>query len=97
MGSKQNKLKWQSSTADEYSNQARETRGSLEPDVEPNKSQRGFLDRRVEQGDFYDYRPLRIHEIPRIELCRVAQGDAPGVAPAIANAVRMATGKRPRK
>ncbi|MFM0700695.1 xanthine dehydrogenase family protein molybdopterin-binding subunit [Paraburkholderia sediminicola] len=65
-----------------------------------------FKDGRVEQGNFNDYRPLRIHEIPKIEVYRVAQGEAPGgagevgtpgVAPAIANAVWMATGKRLRK
>jgi CO/xanthine dehydrogenase Mo-binding subunit len=52
------------------------------------------------------YRPLRIHENPQIDVYRVAHCDTPsgvgevgtpGVAPAIANAIWMATGKRLRR
>jgi len=63
-------------------------------------------DGRVEQSNFHDYRVLRINEAPVIEVHLVASGEAPGgigepgvtaLAPALANAVFAATGKRVRK
>jgi isoquinoline 1-oxidoreductase beta subunit len=61
---------------------------------------------RVQQGNFNVYDMLRIHEMPVIETHFVASTEAPGgggeastppVAPAIANAIFAATGKRLRK
>jgi isoquinoline 1-oxidoreductase beta subunit len=63
-------------------------------------------DGRVEQGNFDDYRMLRINEAPLIEVHLVKNTEAPGgigepgtsaVIPAVANAVFAATGKRVRK
>jgi len=60
-------------------------------------------DGRVQQDNFDNYRPLRIDEMPTVEVHIVASGEAPtgvgepGVpplAPAVANAVFAATGKR---
>jgi isoquinoline 1-oxidoreductase subunit beta len=65
------------------------------------------LDRgRVRQSNFGDYRMMRINEAPRVEVHIVASDDDPGgigepgtsaIAPALANAVAAATGKRIRK
>jgi CO/xanthine dehydrogenase Mo-binding subunit len=61
---------------------------------------------RVEQRKFNDYRVLRINETPIIEVHLVKNGEAPGgigepgtigIAPAVANAIFAATGKRIRK
>jgi len=61
---------------------------------------------RVRQSNFHDYRTLRINEAPKIEVHLVRNFEAPGgigepgtavTAPAIANAVFAATGKRIRK
>jgi isoquinoline 1-oxidoreductase beta subunit len=61
---------------------------------------------RVEQSNFHDVRVLRINEAPAIEVHLVRNGEAPGgigepgtavTAPAVANAVFAATGKRIRK
>ena len=61
---------------------------------------------RVEQSNFHDVRALRINETPAIEVHLVRNGEAPGgigepgtavTAPAVANAVFAATGKRIRK
>jgi len=61
---------------------------------------------RVEQSNFHDVRVLRINEAPAIEVHLVRNGEAPGgigepgtavTAPALANAVFAATGKRIRK
>ena len=61
---------------------------------------------RVEQRNFNDYRVLRINETPIIEVHLVKNGEAPGgigepgtigIAPAVANAIFAATGKRIRK
>jgi isoquinoline 1-oxidoreductase subunit beta len=61
---------------------------------------------RVEQGNFDDYRMLRINEAPLIEVHLVKSTEAPGgvgepgtsaVIPAVANAIFAATGKRLRK
>ena len=63
-------------------------------------------DGRVEQSNFDNYRMLRIDEAPRIEVHIVESREAPGgigepgtsaLAPALANAVYAATGKRVRK
>ena len=63
-------------------------------------------DGRVEQNNFNDYRVLRINETPAIEVHLVKNGEAPGgigepgtigIAPAMANAIFAATGKRIRK
>jgi isoquinoline 1-oxidoreductase subunit beta len=61
---------------------------------------------RVEQHNFNDYRVLRINETPVIEVHLVKNGEAPGgigepgtigIAPAVANAIFAATGKRIRR
>jgi isoquinoline 1-oxidoreductase subunit beta len=61
---------------------------------------------RVEQSNFTDYRMLRIHETPPIEVHIVKSTEAPGgigepgtaaLAPAITNAIYAATGKRLRQ
>jgi isoquinoline 1-oxidoreductase subunit beta len=63
-------------------------------------------DGRVEQGNFDDYRMLRINEAPLIEVHLVRSMEAPGgvgepgtsaVMPAVANAIFAATGKRVRR
>jgi isoquinoline 1-oxidoreductase beta subunit len=61
---------------------------------------------RVEQSNFNNYRMLRMNEAPPIEVHLVRNGEAPGgigepgtavTAPALANAIFAATGKRLRK
>jgi isoquinoline 1-oxidoreductase beta subunit len=61
---------------------------------------------RVEQSNFYDYRVLRMNEAPAIEVHLVRSTEKPGgigepgtaaTAPALANAIFAATGKRLRK
>ena len=63
-------------------------------------------DGRVEQSNFDTYRALRINEAPAIEVHIVKSSEPPGgmgeagtsaVAPAVANAIFAATGKRLRK
>lgn len=60
-------------------------------------------DGEVQQDNFDNYRPLRIDEMPEVEVHIVSSGEAPtgvgepGVpplAPAVANAIFAATGKR---
>ncbi|RFU45465.1 molybdopterin cofactor-binding domain-containing protein [Paraburkholderia sp. DHOC27] len=60
---------------------------------------------RVEQSNFADYRILRIHEIPPVEVHIVSSSEAPGgmgevgtaaLAAALCNAIFAATGKRIR-
>jgi isoquinoline 1-oxidoreductase beta subunit len=60
----------------------------------------------VEQSNFHDYQPLRINEMPVIEVhivpssempTGVGEPGTPVVAPAVVNALRAATGKRIRK
>jgi isoquinoline 1-oxidoreductase beta subunit len=60
---------------------------------------------RVQQGNFNDYRILRLHEVPRLHVNLIDSGEAPGgigepatalVAPAVCNALYAATGKRLR-
>jgi isoquinoline 1-oxidoreductase beta subunit len=61
---------------------------------------------RVEQSNFHNYRALRMNEAPATEVHLVRSGEAPGgigepgtavTAPALANAIHAATGKRLRK
>ena len=61
---------------------------------------------RVEQSNFHNYRVLRMNEAPAIEVHLVRNGEAPGgvgepgtavTAPALANALFAATGRRMRK
>ena len=62
-------------------------------------------DGRVEQGNFHDYPVLRHNEMPKVEVHIVKSTEKPGgigepgtppVAPAVANAIFAATGKRLR-
>jgi len=62
-------------------------------------------DGRIEQSNFHDYRPLRIGEMPGVEIVLVESDAAPGglgepgvsaTAPAVANAIFAATGRRLR-
>jgi isoquinoline 1-oxidoreductase beta subunit len=64
-----------------------------------------FKDGRVEQSNFHDYPVLRLAEMPKIEVHIVPSTDkmggcgepgTPPIAPAVANAVFAATGKRLR-
>jgi len=59
----------------------------------------------VEQSNFHDYAPLRMNEMPRVEVhivpstakpTGVGEPATPVIAPAVANAVFAATGKRVR-
>ena len=59
----------------------------------------------VEQSNFHDYAPLRMNEMPRVEVHIVSSGEKPSgvgepatpvIAPAVANAIFAATGKRIR-
>jgi isoquinoline 1-oxidoreductase beta subunit len=61
---------------------------------------------RVEQSNFHDYPMLRINEMPKVEVHIVKSTEPPGgvgepgvppIAPAVANAVFAATGKRIRR
>ena len=61
---------------------------------------------RVEQSNFHDYRMLRLHEAPAIEVEVVKSSEKPGgigepgtttLAPAVLNAIYAATGVRLRK
>ena len=63
-------------------------------------------DGRVEQGNFDSYQILRMNEAPKVEVHVIDNGDPPGglgeagtslIAPAVANAIFAATGKRLRK
>jgi isoquinoline 1-oxidoreductase beta subunit len=63
-------------------------------------------DGRVEQSNFDSYQILRINEAPAVEVHAIDNGDPPGglgeagtslIAPAVANAIFAATGKRLRK
>jgi isoquinoline 1-oxidoreductase beta subunit len=65
-----------------------------------------FKDGRVQQSNFHDYPLLRVHEMPRVETHIVSSAEKPGgvgepgvapIAPAVANAVFAATGKRLRR
>src|SRR5260370_34426154 len=61
---------------------------------------------RVQQSNFHDYRMLRLAEMPVVEVHIVPSSDAQGgvgepgtppIAPAVCNAIFVATGKRIRK
>ena len=65
-----------------------------------------FENGRVQQSNFHDYQVLRINEAPEIEVAIINSGAAmggagepgtPPIAPAVANAIFAATGKRVRK
>jgi isoquinoline 1-oxidoreductase subunit beta len=65
-----------------------------------------FVNGRVEQGNFHDYRVVRLDEAPQIEVIIVNSGQqmggagepgTPPIAPAVVNAVYAATGKRVRR
>jgi isoquinoline 1-oxidoreductase beta subunit len=60
----------------------------------------------AKQGNFSDYRVLRMHEMPEVQTILVAEGDpmggigepgTPPIAPAVCNALRVLTGKPVRK
>jgi isoquinoline 1-oxidoreductase subunit beta len=64
-----------------------------------------FKDGRVEQGNFHDYPVLRMNEMPKVEVHILPSSEHPGgigepgtppIAPALANAIYAATGKRIR-
>ncbi|WP_396269902.1 molybdopterin cofactor-binding domain-containing protein [Ideonella sp.] len=64
-----------------------------------------YKDGQVEQGNFHNYPLMRFNEMPRVEVHIVPSTDAPGgigepgtppIAPAVANAIFAATGKRLR-
>jgi isoquinoline 1-oxidoreductase beta subunit len=63
-------------------------------------------DGRVEQSNFHDYKMLRMNEMPKVEVYIVPSQEPPGgvgepgvppVAPAVANAIFAATGRRIRR
>jgi isoquinoline 1-oxidoreductase beta subunit len=66
-----------------------------------------IADGRVQQRNFGDYPLLRMAQAPRIDVVLLSSPDAtvggvgeppvPGVAPALANAIFAATGRRVRK
>ncbi len=65
-----------------------------------------FKDGRVEQSNFHNYRVLRMNEAPKVEVYLMPSTESPGgigepgtsaLAPAVANAVFAASGKRVRK
>jgi isoquinoline 1-oxidoreductase beta subunit len=65
-----------------------------------------FTDGKVDQSNFHDYQILRINEAPEIHVTIINSGanmggagepGTPPIAPAVANAIYAATGKRVRK
>ena len=69
-------------------------------------SQLTLKDGRIEQSNFHDYPVLRLNEMPKVEVHIVASSDkmggcgepgTPPIAPAVANAIFAATGKRLRQ
>jgi isoquinoline 1-oxidoreductase beta subunit len=65
-----------------------------------------FENGRVQQSNFHDYQILRMNEAPEIEVTIINSGEAmggagepgtPPIAPAVANAIFAATGKRVRR
>jgi isoquinoline 1-oxidoreductase beta subunit len=65
-----------------------------------------FKDGRVQQSNFHDYPLLRLNEMPEVEVHIVTSSEKPGgigepgvppVAPAVANAIFVATGQRLRR
>jgi isoquinoline 1-oxidoreductase beta subunit len=70
------------------------------------RSQITIQDGRVQQSNFHDYAMLRLHEMPVVEVHILPSDEAPGgvgepavppLAPAVANAIFAATGKRVRR
>jgi isoquinoline 1-oxidoreductase beta subunit len=64
-----------------------------------------LTDGEVDQSNFHDYEPLRIVDMPAVDVHIVASGEAPtgvgepgvpAVAPAISNAIFAASGRRLR-
>ncbi len=56
----------------------------------------------VEQSNFHDYAPIRIFEMPKVEVHIVSSAERPtGIGepavPAVANPIAAATGKRVRR
>ena len=67
---------------------------------------RALKDGRIEQGNFHNYRVLRMNEAPAIEVHIVESNESPGgmgepgtsaIVPAVTNAIFAATGKRLRR
>jgi isoquinoline 1-oxidoreductase beta subunit len=65
-----------------------------------------FKDGRVQQSNFHDYPLLRLNEMPEVEVHIVTSAEKPGgigepgvppIAPAVANAIFVATGQRLRR
>jgi isoquinoline 1-oxidoreductase subunit beta len=65
-----------------------------------------FTDGRVDQQNFWDYEPLRLHQCPPITVRVLESGGhirgigepgTPPAAPALANAIFALTGKRHRR
>ncbi|MGB0135271.1 molybdopterin cofactor-binding domain-containing protein [Dokdonella sp.] len=65
-----------------------------------------FKDGKVEQGNFHDYKVLKLDEMPRVEVHIVSSAEKmggvgepglPPIAPAVANAIFALTGQRLRK
>ncbi|SHG73417.1 xanthine dehydrogenase family protein molybdopterin-binding subunit [Massilia sp. CF038] len=65
-----------------------------------------LTDGKVDQSNFHDYQPIRIADMPRVEVhivpsnanpTGIGEPGVPPLAPAVANAIAAATGKRIRK
>jgi isoquinoline 1-oxidoreductase subunit beta len=65
-----------------------------------------LTDGRVDQSNFHDYKPLRMADMPRVEVyivpsvappTGVGEAAVPPIAPAVANAIYAATGERVRR
>jgi len=65
-----------------------------------------LIEGKVDQSNFHDYQPVRISDMPRIEVhivpsaanpTGIGEPGVPPLAPAVANALAAATGKRVRK
>jgi len=65
-----------------------------------------LTDGKVDQSNFHDYQPVRIADMPRVEVhivpssanpSGIGEPAVPPLAPAVANALAAATGKRARK
>lgn len=63
-----------------------------------------FTNGQINQSNFYDYEPIRMHDVPEIEVQLIESGNPPGgggevgvpmSAPAVANALRSLTGATP--
>jgi isoquinoline 1-oxidoreductase beta subunit len=65
-----------------------------------------LTDGKVDQSNFHDYQPIRMADMPRVEVhilpsnanpSGIGEPGVPPLAPAVANAIAAATGKRVRK